>query len=84
MINAPAGQPVAIAVQPTFGALESVQWLENGVEVPAAANGTAFQCCAQLSGTRTVTVRVRDNTGRIARPPPHAAYFEKTWQVVFH
>jgi hypothetical protein len=82
-VAAPAGQPVPITVQPTFGPLEAVQWFEDGVEVSAAAGATTFSCCAQLTGTRVVSVRVRDVSGRIARAPPHPAYFERSWQINF-
>jgi hypothetical protein len=81
----PAGTSLSFSVSPQFApALQTIKWFENGIEVPAAANSPAYQCCTVLSGQMSLTVKVTEASGLVRMPPPNAAYFEKTWQVQFN
>lgn len=75
------GQPQTFSVDPIFGLqVQTVQWLLNGELLDVAGDPTTITL-ELPAGEHTVLLDVRDNTGAIRLPPPHAGIFTRTWKV---
>lgn len=77
-----AGESQRFSVTPFFGTdVQAIEWSLDGEPIRQAENARVLEI-APPAGAHSVTLAVRDVSGLIRLPPPHAGVFEWSWEVV--
>ena len=77
-----AGEEQEFNVSPIFDAdVQSVEWRVNGAIQEVIDDNPNQLVISPPVGTHTVMLTVRDITGKIQLPPPHAGIFTLSWEL---
>lgn len=77
-----AGETQEFKVGPIFSAdVQAVEWQVNGEIQAVTDNDPNRLAISPAVGIHTVTLTVRDITGKIQLPEPHAGIFTWTWEL---
>jgi hypothetical protein len=81
-ISISAGESQEFIVSPIFADdVQAVEWTVNGAIQAVIDNNQNSLVISPTVGTHTVTLTVRDITGKIKIPPPHAGIFTRSWEL---
>jgi hypothetical protein len=81
-ISISAGESQEFIVSPLFADdIQVVEWAVNGAIQAVVDNDPNSLVISPTVGTHTVTLTVRDITGKIKIPPPHAGIFTRSWEL---
>lgn len=82
LIEVTAGEVVDFSVQPMFdSSVQSVQWSLDSRLIPDSGTVRPSISLSFPPGEFTVSLTVRDISGLIRKPEPHAGVFHWTWTV---
>ncbi|MGQ7844074.1 M64 family metallopeptidase [Granulosicoccus sp. 3-233] len=80
-VNLNAGESQVFVVSPIFGKdIQSVEWTLDGDPIPPGEDPDRLTLSPDV-GSHTLRVEVRDISGAIRKPPPHAGMFSWEWQL---
>lgn len=82
IVSLSAGESQEFRVEPFFPeSVQEIEWRVNGDRQLVDENNPNTLVVSPAVGTHTVTVAVRDITGKIRLPPPHAGIFNRSWEL---
>ena len=82
LLEVNAGEVVEFSVKPMFGLdVQSVQWSLDSRVIPDSGTARPSISLSFPPGEFIVSLTVRDISGLIRRPEPHAGFFSKSWTV---
>lgn len=77
-----AGESQEFVVSPIFsGDIQAVEWKVNGAIQAITDDDPNKLTISPAVGNHTVTLTVRDISGKIRLPPPHAGIFTLSWEL---
>lgn len=80
-VNLNAGESQVFVVSPIFGAdVQSVEWTLDGDPIQAGDDPERVTLSPDV-GSHVLSVEVKDISGVIRKPPPHAGIFTWEWQL---
>lgn len=81
-VSVNAGESQEFVVNPIFADdVQAVEWTVDGVIQTVFDNNPNSLTISPAVGLHTVTLTVRDITGKIKLPPPHAGIFTRSWEL---